>query len=63
LFTKKNKKNMTQEQIFGIIRHTLTLAGGVLIAKGLVDDASWTEITGSALSLVAVVWSVVSKKK
>jgi hypothetical protein len=54
---------MTQEQIFGIIRHTLTLAGGVLIAKGLVDDASWTEITGSALSLVAVVWSVVSKKK
>lgn len=59
----KNKPNfMTQEQIYGVIRHVLSAAGGILIAKGLISDGSWTELTGAAMALVGVIWSIVSKK-
>jgi hypothetical protein len=53
---------MTQEQIYGVIRHVLSAAGGILIAKGLISDGSWTELTGAAMALVGVIWSIVSKK-
>ncbi len=59
----KKFKSMTKEQVFGIIRHAFTLVGGILIAKGLVDEGSWTEVTGSAISLVGVVWSILEKRK
>jgi hypothetical protein len=54
---------MTKEQIFGILRHTMTAVGGILIAKGFIGDVAWTELTGAALKLVGVVWSIVDKKK
>lgn len=54
---------MKKEQILGIIRHSLTFIGGILLMKGLVDEATWTEISGSALTLVGTVWSVVDKNK
>jgi hypothetical protein len=60
---KKQIKNMTQEQIFGVVRHGLSAIGGILIAKGLLDEGSWTELTGAAMTLVGVIWSIVSKKK
>lgn len=54
---------MTKEQIFGILRHTMTAVGGILIAKGFIGDVAWTELTGAALTLVGVVWSIVDKQK
>ena len=54
---------MSQEQIFGVIRHTLSAVGGILIAKGLLDDGSWTELSGAVMTLTSVIWSIVSKKK
>jgi hypothetical protein len=54
---------MTQEQITGVVRHLLTAVGGILIAKGLIADAAWAELTGASLTLFGVIWSVVSKKK
>lgn len=54
---------MTQEQIFGVIRHGLSAVGGILIAKGLLDEGSLTELTGAILALTGVIWSIVSKKK
>jgi hypothetical protein len=54
---------MKKEQILGIIRHSLTFIGGILLMKGLIDEATWTEISGSALTLVGTVWSVVDKNK
>jgi hypothetical protein len=54
---------LSKEQIFGIIRHTLTFVGGVLIMKGLVDEATLTELTGAVLTLVGGIWSVVEKNK
>jgi hypothetical protein len=59
----ENKLNkMTQEQIFGVVRHTMTAIGGILIAKGLVADGAWTELTGAAITLAGVIWSIVAKK-
>jgi hypothetical protein len=31
--------------------------------KGLIDEATWTEISGSALTLIGTIWSVVDKNK
>ena len=54
---------MTREQVLGIIRHTLTFVGGILLMKGIIDETSWTEISGSALTLIGTIWSVVDKNK
>jgi len=53
---------ITKEQFLGIVRHGLTFVGAILIAKGQVDNGQWYEITGAAVSLVSVVWSVLDKK-
>jgi hypothetical protein len=53
---------MTKEQILGLVRHVLTFVGGYFISKGLLDDATSTEIIGATITLVGSVWSVLSKK-
>jgi len=53
---------ITKEQFLGIVRHGLTFVGAILIAKGQVDNGQWYEITGAAVSLISVVWSVLDKK-
>ena len=57
-----NKNKMTKEQILGIVRHGLTFVGGILITKGLLDEATSTEIIGAVVALVGTIWSVISKK-
>ena len=54
---------MTQERVLGIIRHSMTFAGGFLVMKGLGDEALIQEITGATLTLIGGVWSIVSKSK
>ena len=54
---------MTKEQIQGIVRHSLTFVGGILIMKGLATDSSVQELIGAAITLTGGVWSVISKKK
>lgn len=51
-----------KEQTLGLIRHALTFIGGILIAKGLVDDAMVQEILGGVMTLVGAAWSILSKK-
>lgn len=53
---------MNKDQVLGLVRHILTFAGGILIAKGLATDAMTNELVGSIISLVGVVWSIFSKK-
>jgi hypothetical protein len=53
---------MNKEQIFGH-RHLLTSVGGVIITNGYISDGMVTEITGSIIAIVGVIWSVLSKKK
>ena len=54
---------LSKEQVLGIVRHGLTFVGGILIAKGLVDEGFVTEITGGVITLVGSIWSVVQKNK
>ena len=51
-----------KNQVLGLIRHTLTFVGGIIVAKGLVDDVMFQEILGGVMTLVGAIWSVASKK-
>ena len=54
---------MNQEQKLGLIRHVLTFVGGILLAKGLVDESLLTDMIASIMVLIGGVWSIVSKSK
>jgi hypothetical protein len=54
---------MKKEQILGIIRHTFTFVGGILITKGLIDESVFETINGSLLTLIGSIWSVIQKNK
>lgn len=54
-------KTLTKEQVLGILRHTLTFVGGVLITKGLIDEATASEIIGGIITLTGTIWSVIAK--
>jgi hypothetical protein len=54
---------MNKEQVLGIVRHGLTFFGGVLLTKGLVDEQMWSEISGSLITLIGGIWSIVIKSK
>jgi hypothetical protein len=63
-FKFKNKeymKKLTKEQVLGIVRHTLTFVGGILITRGLIDETAVTEIIGGVITLIGTVWSVIDK--
>jgi hypothetical protein len=53
---------MSQEQIFGVIRHVFTAVGGIVIAQGYISDSMYTELSGAVITLVGVIWSIVAKK-
>jgi hypothetical protein len=57
------KMKLTKEQILGIVRHGLTFIGGILITKGLIDDATATEIIGGLITLTGTIWSVITKNQ
>ena len=39
------------------------VVGGVVVAKGYIDNATVTEIIGAAMTLAGAVWSIVDKNK
>ena len=53
----------TKDQILGVVRHTLTFVGGILVMKGILDETVWAEITGAAITLTGSIWSIVDKAK
>lgn len=54
---------MTGEQIAGIVRAIVAAVGGYLVGKGLADAETVAAVAGAAATIVAAVWSVLSKKK
>ena len=59
----KLKSIKMKDQVLGLIRHALTFVGGVIVAKGLVDEVLFQEILGGVMTLVGAIWSVAYKKK
>jgi len=54
---------LTKEQFLGIVRHSLTFIGGILVMKGVVDDALLNELVGGVITLAGTICSVVEKNK
>lgn len=54
---------MNKDTILGIIRHVFTFIGGIVVAKGYMDDASYLELSGAIITLIGAVWSVIEKRK
>jgi len=56
------KIRITKRQFMGIIRHSMTFVGGILIISGILgDNIIWQEITGSFVTLLGIIWSVFDK--
>jgi hypothetical protein len=53
---------LTKEQVLGIVRHTLTFVGGIVVMKGLTDESTVNEIIGGVMTLTGTIWSIVEKK-
>lgn len=51
-----------KEQTLGLIRHALTFVGGLLVAKGVLDEVTSLEIVGAVVTIIGGLWSVLSKK-
>ena len=49
--------------VIALLRHLLTFIGGTLVAKGIIDTATLTEIIGSVLTLLSVGWMALDKSK
>ena len=58
-----NKPNVMQTAIIALLRHLLTFIGGTLVAKGVIDTATLTEIIGAIITLLSVGWMAVDKVK
>ena len=54
---------LTKDQLLGIVRHSLTFIGGILITKGIIDEGMLAELTGGVITLTGVIWSIVEKNK
>ena len=53
---------MNKEKVLGILRHTLTFIGGILVAKGIVDETVISEVVGALITVIGGVWSVLIKR-
>jgi hypothetical protein len=54
---------MNKEEVLGLVRHTLTFIGGVLVTKGLLEAGLLQEAIGAVMTLTSVVLSVLNKRK
>lgn len=54
---------MSREQLLGLIRHALTVAGGYVIAQGVADEATVAAVVGAVMTLIGVAWSFVAPEK
>ena len=54
---------LMQSAIIALLRHLLTFIGGTLVAKGIIDTATLTEIIGSVITLLSVGWMALDKSK
>ena len=50
-----------KKEIGGLIRHAVTIAGGILIAKGSLTTDSFHMILGATTSIVGTGWSFANK--
>ena len=68
LFRRRNNPDqpnlpIMKSAVIALLRHLLTFIGGTLVAKGIIDTATLTEIIGSLITLLSVGWMALDKSK
>ena len=51
------------ENVYSFIRHAISFAGGALVVKGYVSEEELMEGVGAIMTLLALIWSFVQKRK
>jgi hypothetical protein len=51
----------TRDQLMSLVRHIISVIGGILVAKGVLSDSVAFEIGGALVAIASLVWSVVDK--
>jgi hypothetical protein len=54
---------MTNEIWLGVLRHILTVLGGIFVARGYADADAVNTAVGAATTLVGVGWSIWDKRE
>lgn len=52
---------MSKDQVISIVRHVLSVVGGLLLAYGVAQDSLITNVSGVVLGLVSIIWSIKDK--
>ena len=53
---------MNADQIGGIVRAILTAVGGIVVAKGWTDGATFTLISGAIVTIAGALWSIYTNR-
>jgi hypothetical protein len=53
--------NLDKKKSLGVLRHLLTFVGGLLIAKGIIDENVANEVIGGIITFIGILWSVQDK--
>lgn len=53
---------MTGDMLSGLIRHALTVLGGVFITKGYLDATMLEALAGAVATIAGVGWSIFVKR-
>ncbi len=53
---------LTKAVLGAVARHFMTTSGGVLVAQGLTDASGVQAMTGGAVALAGVIWSLINKR-
>jgi len=56
------KAFLTKKMVGSVIRHAMTAIGGVVVAGGYADEATWQTITGGAVAAGGLVLSLTEKR-
>ena len=51
------------ELAIGLLRHVLQIAGGVLMARGIIDPTGWDLVAGTATSAATAGWYLYSRRR
>ena len=54
---------MTSDELAGVLRHVLTIAGGYFVSKGIIDASTLTVVVAALASLAGVAMSILAKRK
>lgn len=53
---------MNKEQLIGLLRHALTVAGTYAVAKGWIGAGVMEQVVGAVVVLASVGWSTLEKR-